>query len=112
MILWAFLIGMSICGVTLALLRIDQRGDKFASAIASFATWCAFGMLLLAGTYGLGLVIPAITAALVLTFYKLDLERWLTPLASYKMPLGVGALICSVAAWIGVLNLMEEIPNV
>ena len=35
----------------------------------------------------------------------------ISPLAPYKMPLGIGALICSVLVWLGVLNMMEGLPN-
>lgn len=111
MILGAFLIGMTLCGITLALIRAEDTFDKFGSAAAMFSAWCAFGMLLMAGVYGLGLVLPAVAAALVLGLRSTDtFGQKLRALASYKLPLGVGALLCSVAAWIGVLNLMEEIP--
>ncbi|SDX10104.1 hypothetical protein [Litoreibacter albidus] len=111
MILAAFLIGMTLCGVTLALIRAEDTYDKFGSAGAMFSAWCAFGMLLMAGVYGLGLVLPAIAGGLVLALRSTDtFGQRLHALASYKLPLGVGALLCSVLAWIGVLNLMEEIP--
>jgi hypothetical protein len=112
MILTAFFIGMALCGITLALIHVEDTFDKFGSAAAMFSAWCAFGMLLMAGVYGLGLVLPAITGALVLTLRSTDtFGQRLAALASYKLPLGVGALLCSVLAWVGVLNLMEEIPN-
>lgn len=111
MILVAFLLGMTLCGVTLALIRTEDTFDKFGSAAAMFSAWCAFGMLLMAGVYGLGLVLPAIAGAVVLTLRSTDtFGQWLAALASYKLPLGVGALLCSILAWIGILNLMEEIP--
>lgn len=110
MILAAFLIGMTLCGITLALIRAEDTFDKFGSAIAMFSAWCAFGMLLMAGVYGLGLVLPAIAGGLVLVLRTQTFGQRLHALASYKLPLGVGALLCSVLAWIGVLNLMEEIP--
>ena len=111
MILAAFLIGMTLCGVTLALIRAEDTYDKFGSAAAMFSAWCAFGMLLMAGVYGLGLVLPAIAGAIVLTLRSTEtFGQRLGALASYKLPLGVGALLCSVLAWIGVLNLMEVIP--
>ena len=110
MIFAAFLIGMALCGVTLALIRAEDTFDKFGSAAAMFSAWCAFGMLLMAGVYGLGLVLPAIAGGIVLALRTQKFGQRLSALASYKLPLGVGALVCSVLAWIGVLNLMEEIP--
>ena len=111
MILLSFLIGMTFCGVTLALIRAEDTFDKFGSAAAMFSAWCAFGMLLMAGAYGLGLVLPALVGGTVLALRSTDtFGQRLHPLASYKLPFGVGALLCSILAWIGVLNLMEEIP--
>ncbi|WP_298261104.1 hypothetical protein [uncultured Litoreibacter sp.] len=111
MILAAFLTGMTFCGLALALIRAEDTFDKFGSAAAMFCAWCAFGMLLMAGLYGLGLVLPAIAGAAVLALRSTDtFGRRLHALASYKLPIGVAALLCSVAAWIGILNLMEEIP--
>ncbi|GFE65450.1 hypothetical protein [Litoreibacter roseus] len=113
MILWAFLAGMVACGITLSLLQLEEGAadDKFGSAVAMFAAWCAFGMLLMAGTYGLGLLVPGLTGAAVLVLRKTQLAGVLRPLSPYKMPLGIGALLASVVTWIGVLNLMEDIPN-
>lgn len=111
MILTAFLVGMALCAVTLALIAAEDTSDKFGSAVAMFAAWCAFGMLLMGGTWGLGLVVPAIAAALVLVLRNKTFGARLQALAPYKLPLGVAALLCSVATWIGVLNLMEELPN-
>ncbi len=111
MILVAFLLGMALCGITLALIRVEDTFDKFGSAAAMFSAWCAFGMLLMAGVYGLGLVLPAIAGGLVLALRSTDtFGHRLSALASYKLPLGVGALLCSVLTWVGILNLMEEIP--
>jgi hypothetical protein len=111
MILAAFLIGMTLCGATLALIRVEDTIDKFGSAGAMFSAWCAFGMLLMAGAYGLGLVLPAIAGGAVLALRSTDtFGQQISSLASYKLPLGVGALLCSVLAWIGIMNLMEEIP--
>ncbi|MFY0690694.1 MAG: hypothetical protein JXR14_02080 [Paracoccaceae bacterium] len=114
MILWSFLAGMAFCGLTLALLHADdaRMTDKFAAAGATFSAWCAFGMLLMAGLYGLGLVVPGLAALAVLGARKSKLGLWLTPLAPYKLPLGIGALLGSILTWIGVLNLMEDLPNV
>ncbi len=111
MIVSAFVLGMLLCGLTLALLRVPASAteDKFGSAIAMFCAWCAFGMLLMAGLYGLGL--PALGGAAVLVGLKLNSGEWLGPLVQFKLPLGVGAIMCSVLAWIGILNLLEEIPN-
>ena len=113
MILTAFLIGMTLCALALSLIRAEDAApsDKFGAAVAQFSAWCAFGMLLMAGTYGLGLVIPAITAALVLSLRSTSFGQRIAALASFKMPLGIGALVASVVTWIGVLNLMEDIPN-
>lgn len=114
MILWAFLIGMVLCALSLRIIRSedDARGtDKFASAVTQFSAWCAFGMLLIGGTWGLGIVLPGLVAAAVLMFRNSNLSPALSALVPYKMPLGIGALIACVATWIGVLNLMEELPN-
>jgi len=111
MIAGAFLIGMVLCGLTLALIKVEDTSDKFGSAVAMFAAWCAFGMLLMGGTWGLGLVLPAIAAAIVLTLRTDTIGQRLHALAAYKMPLSIGALLCSVATWVGVLNLMEDLPN-
>lgn len=114
MILWAFLIGMVLCALALRLLRTEdgaQMTDKFGSAVTHFAAWSAFGMLLMGGTYGLGIVIPGLVAAAVLVFRNSNMVPTLSGLAPFKMPLGIGALLASVATWIGVLNLMEDIPN-
>lgn len=113
MILWGFLLGMAFCAAALSLLHANDHrvADKFGSAGTMFTAWCAFGMLLMAGTYGLGLLIPGLTGAAVLVARTSKLGAWLSPLAHYKFPLGIAALVCSIAAWIGVLNLMEELPN-
>lgn len=113
MIVSAFVLGMLLCGLTLSLLRVPASAseDKFGSAIAMFCAWCAFGMLLMAGLYGLGLVIPGLAAAAILIGLKFDFGERLQPLVSYKLPLGIGAILCSVFAWIGILNLLEELPN-
>ncbi|PTX57120.1 hypothetical protein C8N43_1786 [Litoreibacter ponti] len=111
MILGAFLIGMVLCALTLALIKVEDTRDKFGSAVAMFAAWCAFGMLLMGGTWGLGLVLPAIAAAIVLVLRNETFGRSIQALSAYKLPLGVGALVCSVLTWIGVLNLMEDLPN-
>ncbi len=111
MILVAFLIGMALCAVTLALIHAEDSGDKFGSAVAMFAAWCAFGMLLMGGTWGLGIVIPGLIAAVVLVLRTTTFGKALCPLAPYKMPLGIGALVCSVLVWVGVLNMMEGLPN-
>ncbi len=114
MILWAFLIGMVLCALALRIIRAEDVArvtDKFGSAVTQFAAWCAFGMLLMGGTWGLGIVIPGLTAAAVIMFRNSDLSPRLPALAPYKMPLGIAALLASVATWIGVLNLMEDIPN-
>lgn len=113
MILWGFLIGMVFCAAALSLLYVNDHrvADKFGSAGTMFTAWCAFGMLLMAGTYGLGLLIPGLVAATVLVARKSRLGQWLSPLSPYKLPLGVAALICSIVAWLGVLNLMKELPN-
>ena len=113
MILGGFVIGMILAGLTLAIIHHEpaKLTDKFGSAVAMFAGWCGLFMLVMAGTYGLGLIIPALLTALVLTLRTSKLGAWALPLAPYKLPLGVGTLFCSVAAWIGVLNLMEDIPN-
>lgn len=111
MILAAFLVGMTLCALTLALIKVEDTTDKFGSAVAMFAAWCAFGMLLMGGTWGLGLVLPAIAAAIVLVLRNETFGKAVSALAAYKLPLSVGALLCSVATWIGVLNLMEDLPN-
>ena len=111
MILWAFIIGMMLCGVTLALIHAEDSHDKFGSAVAMFAGWCAFGMLLMGGTWGLGIVIPGLAAAMVLVLRTTTFGAVISPLAAYKMPLGIGALVCSVLVWLGVLNMMEGLPN-
>lgn len=112
MILAAFLVGMILCALTLALIRAEDPAprDKFGSAIAMFAGWCAFGMLLLAGAYGLGIILPAISGAIVLALRTPKFGQAINALAAYKLPFGVGALVCSVIAWVGILNLMEDIP--
>ncbi len=111
MILWAFLIGMALCGITLSLIAHEDGMDKFGSAVAMFAAWCAFGMLLMGGSWGLGIVVPGLAAAAVLVLRTTRFGAGIAPLAAYKMPLGVAALACSVLVWLGVLNLMEDIPN-
>lgn len=111
MILWAFLIGMVLCALTLALIAADDGADKFGSAVAMFCGWCAFGMLLMGGTWGLGLLVPALSAALVLVLRTPKFGELISPLASLKMPLGIAALVSSVVVWVGVLNLMEDLPN-
>lgn len=111
MILAAFLSGMAFCAVTLALIHAEDSGDKFGSAVAMFAGWCAFGMLLMGGTWGLGIVIPGLAAAMVLVLRTTTFGEMISPLAPYKMPFGIGALICSVLVWLGVLNMMEGLPN-
>jgi len=115
MILPSFLFGMAHCAVAFSLISAEGNEpgfDKFASAVAQFAAWCAFGMLLMAGTYGLGIFVPAFTAALVLLFRSSGIGQRFVALAPYKMPIGIVALVASVFTWIGVLNLMEELPNV
>lgn len=111
MIVWAFVVGMVFCAVTLALIRAEDTGDKFGSAVAMFSAWCAFAMLLMGGTWGLGIVIPGLLGAMVLAARTVKFGRLLAPLAPYKMPLGIAALVSSVAVWIGVLNQMEGLPN-
>ena len=114
MILAAFLLGMALCALALSLIAANDEArttDKFGAAVAQFSAWCAFGMLLMAGTYGLGLVIPAVTAAFVLFLRSTRFGRRISALDPFKMPLGIGALVASVVTWIGVLNLMEDIPN-
>jgi len=113
MIVTAFTLGMCLCGLTLVILRSPNSAsdDKFGSAIASFSAWCAFAMLLIAGVYALGLIIPALAGAAVLTGLQLDFGDRLDPVAAYKLPFGVGAVLCSVLTWIGILNLLEELPN-
>ncbi|MEM9585015.1 MAG: hypothetical protein AAGA08_18035 [Pseudomonadota bacterium] len=111
MIFWAFLIGMALCALTLSLIAHEGSEDKFGSAVAMFSGWCAFGMLLMGGTWGLGIVLPGMVAALVLVLRTTRFGKVLSPLASYKMPLGIGALLCSVTVWLGVLNMMEGLPN-
>ena len=111
MILWGFIIGMALCGVTLALIHAEDTGDKFGSAVAMFAAWCAFAMLLMGGSWALGIVIPGVLGALVLVLRTTMFGKRLTPLAPYKMPLGIAALVSSVEVWIGVLNQMEGLPN-
>ncbi|MEP5761990.1 MAG: hypothetical protein ABJ327_22290 [Litoreibacter sp.] len=109
----SFLLGMAFCAAAFLLIKADdgRMMDKFGAAAASFITWCAFGMLLMAGTYGMGLLIPGAAAAGVLISRQLNLAKRLTPFANYKLPLSVAALLASITAWIGVLNLMEEIPH-
>lgn len=128
MILAAFLVGMALSGITLLLIRAEDGAapDKFGSAVAMFCGWCAFAMLLAAGTYTMGIVLPTLLGAAVLVarFYNLGAYKpgsynfgsynfgdAMGALAQYKLPLGVGALLCSATAWIGILNLMEGIPN-
>ncbi len=113
MIVTSFLLGMAFCAVAFLLIRADETRmvDKFGAAIAMFASWCAFGMLLMAGTYGLGLVLPALTASAVLVTRTLNFGDRLSALARYKLPAAIGALLASIVCWIGVLNLMEELPN-
>lgn len=113
MIVTGFAIGMCLSGLTLLILRQTEfaTDDKFGSAIASFAAWCAFGMLVIAGSFALGLLIPGLAAAAILTVLRFDFGHRLRPIARYKLPLGVGAVLCSVLTWIGILNLLEELPN-
>lgn len=111
MILWAFVIGMTLCAVTLALIHVEDSADKFGSAVAMFAAWCAFGILLMGGSWGLGIVIPGVLGAMVLVLRTTKFGKLAAPLAPYKMPLGIAALVSSVAVWIGVLNQMEGLPN-
>jgi len=113
MIATSFLLGMALCAAAFLLIRADENRmvDKFGAAMAMFAAWCAFGMLLMAGTYGLGLLIPGTTAAAVLVVRTLNFGDRLSALARYKLPVAIGALLCSIVAWIGVLNMMEELPN-
>lgn len=113
MIVWGFLIGQLLCGLGLALLKSqsERMDDKFGSAVAAFSLWCAFGMLMMAGTYGLGLLVPGLVGAAVLMLRTAPVGRYLTPLAGYKIHLGLGALVASVVTWLGVLNLIEELPN-
>ncbi len=113
MILVAFALGMVLCAVVLSLIRAEDGGrttDKFGSAVTQFSAWCAFGMLIMGGTYGLGLVVPAAAAAAVLILRSSSFGQQISALAPLKMPLGIGALLASVLTWIGVLNLMEDIP--
>ena len=111
MILGAFIIGMALCAVTLSLIHTEDSSDKFGSAVAMFAAWCAFGMLLMGGTWGIGIVIPGLLAALVLMIRTTKFGEMISPLAPYKMPFGIGALVCSGLVWLGVLNMMEGLPN-
>lgn len=114
MILAAFLVGMALCALALSLIRAEDGSrvtDKFGSAVSQFSAWCAFGMLVMAGTYGLGLVLPAAAAATVLVLRSTSFGQRISALSGLKMPLGIGALVASVVTWIGVLNLMEDIPN-
>jgi hypothetical protein len=111
MILASFLIGMALCAVVLALLKMEDTHDKFGSAVAMFCGWCAFGMLLMGGTWALGIVVPGLVAAAVLLFRGLKLGGAVRPLSPYKMPLGIAALVSSVVVWVGVLNRMEGLPN-
>lgn len=111
MILTGFLIGMALCGMVLALLQLEDSHDKFGSAVAMFCGWCAFGMLLMGGTWALGIVIPGLAAAAVLVFRTLKFDGAVRPFSPYKMPLGIAALVSSVVVWVGVLNKMEGLPN-
>jgi hypothetical protein len=113
MIAASFFIGMALCAAAFLLIRADasRMVDKFGAAIALFTSWCAFGMLLMAGTYGLGLLIPGTTAAAVLVVRTTKFGNKLTAFARYKLPAAIGALLCSLVAWIGVLNMMEVLPN-
>lgn len=111
MIFWGFLIGMALCALTLSLIAHEGGEDKFGSAVAMFSGWCAFGMLLMGGTWGLGIVIPGLLGAVVLVLRTTTFGKVISPLANYKMPFGIGALVCSVAVWLGVLNKMEGLPN-
>ena len=113
MIVTSFLLGMALCAVAFLLIRADETRmmDKFGAAAASFANWSAFGMLLMAGTYGLGLVIPALTASAVLVTRTMKFGDRFSTLARYKLPCAIGALLASIVCWIGVLNLMEDLPN-
>jgi hypothetical protein len=111
MILAAFLIGMALCALTLSLITSEDSSDKFGSAVAMFAGWCAFGMLLMGGTWGLGIVLPGLVAATVLVLRNVTFGEVISPLAPYKMALGIGALVSSVVVWLGVLNRMEGLPN-
>ncbi|MEM6408772.1 MAG: hypothetical protein AAF700_10170 [Pseudomonadota bacterium] len=111
MIFWGFILGMILCGVTLSLIAHEDSYDKFGSAVAMFSGWCAFGMLLMGGTWGLGIVLPGLMAAAVLVLRTTTFGKRLSALAPYKMPMGIGALVCSVLVWLGVLNMMEGLPN-
>jgi hypothetical protein len=104
---------MALCAVAFLLIRAEESVilDKFGAAVSSFITWCAFAMLLMAGTYGTGIVLPGIAGACVLTVRTMNFSERLTPFAKHKLPVAIGALLCSVVAWIGVLNLMEDFPN-
>lgn len=114
MIATSFLLGMAFCAAAFLLIKADdgRMVDKFGAAAASFIAWCAFGMLIMAGTYGLGLLVPGTASAAVLMLRQMNFAKRLTPFATYKLPLSLAALVSSLAAWIGVLNLMEGLPNV
>lgn len=113
MIATSFLLGMAFCAVAFLLIRAGETRmvSTNAAVFAIIASWCAFGMLLMAGTYGLGLVIPALTASAVLVLRSLDFGERLSALAHYKLPAALGAVLFSIVTWIGVLNLMEDLPN-
>jgi hypothetical protein len=113
MIATSFLTGMALCAAAFLLIQAEENRmvDKFGAAFAKFANWCAFGMLLMAGTYGLGILIPGSIAAVVLVVRTMNFGDRLSALARYKLPAAIGALLCSIVAWIGVLNMMEELPN-
>ena len=113
MISTAFFLGMFFCAAAFLFTRADtaRMVDKFGAALTMFISWCAFGMLLMAGTYGLGLVIPALTASAVLVVRTLNFGDGLSALTRYKLPAAIGALLSSLVAWVGILNMMEEIPN-
>ncbi|MEM7472664.1 MAG: hypothetical protein AAF340_15045 [Pseudomonadota bacterium] len=111
MIFWAFIVGMALCALTLSLIAHEDSHDKFGAAVAMFSAWCAFGMLLMGGTWGLGIVLPGIAAALVMVLRTTTFGKRISALAPYKMPFGIGALMCSVLVWLGVLNMMEGLPN-
>lgn len=113
MIVTSFVLGMGLCSVAFLLIQAEETVivDKFGAASATFVAWCAFSMLLMAGLYGLGIILPTLVGACVLASRKLKFSEGFAPFAKHKMPAAIGALLCSVGAWIGVLNLMEDIPN-
>lgn len=113
MIVASLLFGMIFCAVAFLLIKAEETlmVDKFGAAMTMFVSWCAFGMLLMAGTFGLGLLIPGTVAASVLVVRTINFGDRLSALARYKLPAAIGALLCSIVAWIGILNMMEELPN-